>query len=111
MASYIYKYLTYVPCPFAFCPLQQITQSIQAAVKSHNLAIPIPVVNTYIHIINSQSGTGRYIKGTTNQLFTLTIIDLEVGSFKLGSAGLLAGLSAVAYYLYQLSTIGMVRKL
>ena len=37
-----------IPCPFAFCPLQHITPSIQAT-KSHNLTLSIPVVNTYIH--------------------------------------------------------------
>jgi len=33
-----------IPCPFAFCPLQHITQSIQAT-ESHNFTLSIPAVN------------------------------------------------------------------
>ena len=55
-------------CPFAFCPLQHITQRIQAT-RSHNLTLSIPVVNTYIQQHQSTVKValhGREIKVTTN---------------------------------------------
>jgi len=53
-------------CPFAFCPLQHITQSIQAT-RSHNLTLSIPVVNTYIHNQSTvKVALVRDIKVTTN---------------------------------------------
>ena len=51
--TFYLKSATYIPCPFALCPLQHIIQNVPIT-RSHNLAIHISVVNTHAHTNNLQ---------------------------------------------------------